>query len=200
MTFEPEASPEDFANVWQGWLPLMREGEEVIFVARRREDRQFVGVGGAHNLRSHTPELGIWVKEGLHGGATAAKSCSVSRAGPPSAFSRRTLSTRWPNRIPPAAARPSRWAACWPAAANASSMTPWSTTCRLNIDPHRATARLGLFLCAAITAATACGFVLMIEACRVKQLRNSNMIILLPAPPPVSARPLRAVLSVKAIR
>lgn len=105
MTFEPEASPEDFANVWQGWLPLMREGEEVIFVARRREDRQFVGVGGAHNLRSHTPELGIWVKEGLHGGATAAKSCSVSRAGPPSAFSRRTLSTRWPNRIPPAAAR-----------------------------------------------------------------------------------------------
>ena len=54
MTFEPEASPEDFANVWQGWLPLMREGEEVIFVARRREDRQFVGVGGAHNLRSHT--------------------------------------------------------------------------------------------------------------------------------------------------
>ena len=67
MTFEPEASPEDFANVWQGWLPLMREGEEVIFVARRREDRQFVGVGGAHNLRSHTPELGIWVKEGLHG-------------------------------------------------------------------------------------------------------------------------------------
>ncbi|AXX18043.1 TPA: GNAT family N-acetyltransferase [Serratia marcescens] len=67
MTFEPEASPEDFANVWQSWLPLMREGEEVIFVARRREDRQFVGVGGAHNLRSHTPELGIWVKESLHG-------------------------------------------------------------------------------------------------------------------------------------
>ena len=67
MTFEPEASPEDFANVWQGWLPLMREGEEVIFVARRREDREFVGVGGAHNLRSHTPELGIWVKESLHG-------------------------------------------------------------------------------------------------------------------------------------
>ncbi|WAY96873.1 GNAT family N-acetyltransferase, partial [Serratia marcescens] len=29
MAFEPEASPEDFANVWQGWLPLMREGEEV---------------------------------------------------------------------------------------------------------------------------------------------------------------------------
>ncbi|MEX0632537.1 GNAT family N-acetyltransferase [Serratia ureilytica] len=67
MAFEPEASPEDFANVWQGWLPLMREGEEVIFVARRREDRQFVGVGGAHNLRSRTPELGIWVKESLHG-------------------------------------------------------------------------------------------------------------------------------------
>ena len=59
MAFEPEASPEDFANVWQG--------EEVIFVARRREDRQFVGVGGAHNLRSRTPELGIWVKESLHG-------------------------------------------------------------------------------------------------------------------------------------
>lgn len=102
MTFEPEASPEDFANVWQGWLPLMREGEEVIFVARRREDRQFVGVGGAHNLRS------------------------------------RTLSTRWPSRISPAAAWPSRWAACWPAAANASNMTPYSTTCRLSANQHRA--------------------------------------------------------------
>lgn len=138
MTFEPEASPEDFANVWQGWLPLMREGEEVIFVARRREDRQFVGVGGAHNLRSPTPELGIWVKEACMARATAAKSCRASRAGPASAFSRRTFSTRWPSRIPPAAASSSRWAACWPASVKTSSMTPWSTTCRLSANQHRA--------------------------------------------------------------
>ncbi|CAI0768514.1 GNAT family N-acetyltransferase [Serratia entomophila] len=67
MNFEPEESPEAFANVWQGWLPLIREGEEVIFIARLREGKQFVGTGGVHNLHSHTPELGIWVKENLHG-------------------------------------------------------------------------------------------------------------------------------------
>ncbi|SQJ19206.1 Uncharacterised protein [Serratia rubidaea] len=63
MSFEPEPSAEAFAEVWQGWLPLMREGEEIFFVVRRREDKQFVGMGGVHNLRSPTPELGLWVKE-----------------------------------------------------------------------------------------------------------------------------------------
>lgn len=194
MTFEPEASPEDFANVWQSWLPLMREGEEVIFVARRREDRQFVGVGGAHNLRSHTPELGIWVKEGLHGQGYGREIVqgiarwASERFQPPHFLypvaEQNTASRRLVESLGGVLA----------AAANASSMTRWCTTCRLNAD------RPGLlFLSAAITAATACGFVLMIEACRVKQLRNSNMIILLPAPPPVSARRSHAVLSVKAI-
>lgn len=67
MNFEPEASPEAFANVWQTWLPLIREGEEVIFVARLSDTKQFVGMGGAHDLHSQTPELGIWVKETQHG-------------------------------------------------------------------------------------------------------------------------------------
>lgn len=67
MTFEPEESPEAFANVWEGWLPLIREGEEVIFVARLRDSKQFVGMGGVHNLHQQKPELGIWVKESLHG-------------------------------------------------------------------------------------------------------------------------------------
>ena len=140
MTFEPEASPEDFANVWQGWLPLMREGEEVIFVARRREDRQFVGVGGAHNLRSHTPELGIWVKEGLHGQGYGREIVqriarwATERFQPPHLVypvaEQNTASRRLAESLGGVLA-----------AANASSMTPWSTTCRLNIDPHRATAR-----------------------------------------------------------
>lgn len=67
MNFEPEPSPEAFANVWQGWLPLIREGEEVFFVARLRDSKQFIGMSGVHDLHSHTPELGIWVKENQHG-------------------------------------------------------------------------------------------------------------------------------------
>lgn len=67
MNFEPEESPEAFANVWQAWLPLIREGEEVIFVARLRDGKGFVGMGGAHDLHSQTPELGIWVKETQQG-------------------------------------------------------------------------------------------------------------------------------------
>ncbi|MEE4484363.1 GNAT family N-acetyltransferase [Serratia ficaria] len=67
MNFEPEESPEAFANVWQSWLPLIREGEEAMFIARLRDGKGFVGMGGVHNLHSATPELGIWVKESLHG-------------------------------------------------------------------------------------------------------------------------------------
>ncbi|RLM16828.1 GNAT family N-acetyltransferase [Gibbsiella quercinecans] len=66
MNFEPSPSPEEFANVWQGWLPLIREGEEAIFIARLCGSKQFVGMVGAHNLQSKTPELGVWVAESLH--------------------------------------------------------------------------------------------------------------------------------------
>lgn len=66
LTFEPESSPEAFANVWQGWLPLIREGEEMIFVARLHDSKHFVGMCGVHNLRNQIPELGIWVTESLH--------------------------------------------------------------------------------------------------------------------------------------
>lgn len=67
MNFEPEESPTAFANVWENWLPLIREGEEAIFVARLHGSKQFVGMGGVHSLHTPTPELGIWVKENLHG-------------------------------------------------------------------------------------------------------------------------------------
>jgi RimJ/RimL family protein N-acetyltransferase len=67
MNFEPEESPEAFTRVWESWLPLIREGEEAIFVARLRDNKQFVGMGGVHSLHTPTPELGIWVKENLHG-------------------------------------------------------------------------------------------------------------------------------------
>ncbi|EHR89088.1 hypothetical protein SEVCU122_2325, partial [Staphylococcus hominis VCU122] len=56
MNFEPEESPEAFANVWQTWLPLIREGEELIFVARLRDSKEFVGMGGLHDLHNTTPE------------------------------------------------------------------------------------------------------------------------------------------------
>ncbi|AHG22450.1 acetyltransferase [Chania multitudinisentens RB-25] len=65
MNFEPAESPEAFASVWEGWLPLIREGEEIIFIARLRDNKQFVGMGGVHGLQSQTPELGVWVKESL---------------------------------------------------------------------------------------------------------------------------------------
>ncbi|MFI8416364.1 GNAT family N-acetyltransferase [Serratia sp. NPDC078593] len=67
MNFEPEPSPEAFAYVWQGWLPLLQEGKEIVYVARLRDSKQFVGMGGIHDLNSQTPEIGIWIKENLHG-------------------------------------------------------------------------------------------------------------------------------------
>lgn len=67
MAWEPPASPEAFAAVWQAWLKAMDEGTEFHFVARRVRDGRFLGLVGVHAARSECPELGVWMREDMHG-------------------------------------------------------------------------------------------------------------------------------------
>lgn len=48
-------------------LPKMQRGEELAMVILDKETGEFLGGGGAHNLNSDIPELGIWIKKSAHG-------------------------------------------------------------------------------------------------------------------------------------
>ncbi|WP_205744441.1 GNAT family N-acetyltransferase [Dyella sp. M7H15-1] len=66
MSWDPPASREDFDRVWQSWLPSMQDGIEFVFAIRQRRDGYFLGLAGLHNVRSASPELGIWIRENRH--------------------------------------------------------------------------------------------------------------------------------------
>ena len=47
----------------------MHRGEELVCAILRRPSHEFLGVCGLHGRKTPaTPELGIWIKEGAHGG------------------------------------------------------------------------------------------------------------------------------------
>ena len=67
MAWEPPASTQAFAAIWRVWLETAERGEELHWVARERETRRFLGLIGAHRLNSARPELGIWLRQDIHG-------------------------------------------------------------------------------------------------------------------------------------
>jgi RimJ/RimL family protein N-acetyltransferase len=67
MGWEPAPSLEAFELIWQSWIPKMRAGTDVHFVVRRRSSLEFLGAAGLHNTVISEPEVGIWIKEMLHG-------------------------------------------------------------------------------------------------------------------------------------
>lgn len=67
MSWEPPASPAAYAQVWEQWLPSIADGSDIVFAIRQREDARFIGLVGLHDIDSETPELGIWIREDLHG-------------------------------------------------------------------------------------------------------------------------------------
>jgi RimJ/RimL family protein N-acetyltransferase len=67
MAWEPPASREAFADVWQSWLSTIEDGTEHYFVVRSRADGRCMGIVGLHALQSQCPELGIWLRADCHG-------------------------------------------------------------------------------------------------------------------------------------
>lgn len=48
-------------------IELRNQDKEIVFVARLKYDDTFVGCMGLHQKDTQTPELGIWIQEGLFG-------------------------------------------------------------------------------------------------------------------------------------
>jgi RimJ/RimL family protein N-acetyltransferase len=67
MSWEPASSFEEFAVIWQSWIPKMHAGTDVSFAVRHRPSLEFLGAAGLHNIEAEEPEAGIWIKESRHG-------------------------------------------------------------------------------------------------------------------------------------
>jgi RimJ/RimL family protein N-acetyltransferase len=67
MAWDPSPSLAGFAEVWRQWLPRMTAGTDLSLVIRLRVTDEFLGVAGVHRIGSAEPEVGIWLKETVHG-------------------------------------------------------------------------------------------------------------------------------------
>lgn len=66
LAWEKPRSLEEYAVVWQTWLRQMQKGEEYVFVIRHLQSNKFIGLVGVHQLKTQSPELGIWIREDEH--------------------------------------------------------------------------------------------------------------------------------------
>jgi RimJ/RimL family protein N-acetyltransferase len=66
MSWDPPRTREDFDRVWQSWQPAMEKGSDYVFAIRQREDSNFLGIAGLHDITSECAELGIWIREDRH--------------------------------------------------------------------------------------------------------------------------------------
>ena len=67
VTWEPPATLADFEDVWRTWLPSIEDLSDLHLVARNRRDDRCLGIVGLHALQSGRPELGIWLRQDVHG-------------------------------------------------------------------------------------------------------------------------------------
>ena len=67
LSFEPASTPAEFEAVWRGWLREIAAGTDFNFTLRERTSGRFTGLLGLHRARDAEPELGIWIREDVHG-------------------------------------------------------------------------------------------------------------------------------------
>lgn len=67
MSWEPPQSRAEFELTWRAWQVAFREGTDFHFVVRSATNNSFIGLTGVHKAQTPTPELGLWVREELHG-------------------------------------------------------------------------------------------------------------------------------------
>ncbi|WP_313234244.1 GNAT family N-acetyltransferase [Delftia acidovorans] len=67
LSFEPASTPAEFEAVWRGWLQEIAAGTDFNFTLRERTSGRFTGLLGLHRARDAEPELGIWIREDVHG-------------------------------------------------------------------------------------------------------------------------------------
>jgi RimJ/RimL family protein N-acetyltransferase len=67
MTWDPAPSLERFEKIWRTWLPMLAAGTDVPLVVRLASSHEFLGMAGLHHIPAPEPEVGIWIKETMHG-------------------------------------------------------------------------------------------------------------------------------------
>jgi RimJ/RimL family protein N-acetyltransferase len=67
MTWDPAPSLEHFEQIWRTWLPMMVAGTDMLLVVRLASSHEFLGMAGLHHIDASEPEVGIWIKEAMHG-------------------------------------------------------------------------------------------------------------------------------------
>jgi RimJ/RimL family protein N-acetyltransferase len=67
MSWDPPSSLAEFERVWGDWLPSIEDRSNVHLVALARDNGRCLGIVGLHDLQSGKPELGIWLRQDVHG-------------------------------------------------------------------------------------------------------------------------------------
>lgn len=67
MQWEPPRSRAAFAEVWRSWLAPILDGSDLHFVVRALADDRCLGLVGLHAAKSVCPEIGVWIREDVHG-------------------------------------------------------------------------------------------------------------------------------------
>lgn len=67
LTWEPPQTIHEFRPVWEGWIEAARAGTDLHFAARLAETDEFLGLLGLHRIPGGRPEIGIWLRDEVHG-------------------------------------------------------------------------------------------------------------------------------------
>lgn len=67
MQWEPPRSQTAFAEIWRSWLAPIRDGSDLHFVVRSLVNDRCLGLVGLHAAKTACPEIGIWIREDVHG-------------------------------------------------------------------------------------------------------------------------------------
>ncbi|HLH96034.1 MAG TPA: GNAT family protein [Xanthobacteraceae bacterium] len=67
MSWDPAPSLESFEQIWRIWRTMMVAGIDAAVAVRLASTGEFLGMAGLHHILRPEPEVGIWIKETMHG-------------------------------------------------------------------------------------------------------------------------------------
>src|SRR5215469_4495428 len=67
MSWDPAPTLESFQQIWRVWLTMMVAGIDAAVAVRLAPNGEFLGMAGLHHIVRPEPEVGIWIKETMHG-------------------------------------------------------------------------------------------------------------------------------------
>jgi len=65
--WHPSPSLAAFSEIWRAWQLAMAAGTDLALAVRLKATGEFLGMAGLHRIDCPQPEIGIWIRESLHG-------------------------------------------------------------------------------------------------------------------------------------